>query len=139
MQGFTDYRIARRAVVAAVERGATAVSDVCDAHPDLLRAAQHVGAATDRPCPICALADERAEVDRDAATDLVEVTYVFGDDARRRGGRCVWDRDEMEDLAATHRTLRVFVVECCVVCGWNHLVGTYLRGTAHRDRAPSTS
>ena len=39
----TDYALARRALLRDLERGAVARLDVCDAHPELLRAARHVG------------------------------------------------------------------------------------------------
>ena len=39
----TDYTLARRAVLRDLQRGAVARLDVCDAHPELLRAARHVG------------------------------------------------------------------------------------------------
>jgi hypothetical protein len=53
---------------------------VCDAHPELLRAARGIGRETTTECPIC-------EDDL-----LVHVTYVFGP---RMGpsGRCVSERD----------------------------------------------
>ena len=48
-----DYGLARRATLASVLRGRTTVTDVCDAHPYLLRAAKFHGEATDVTCPIC--------------------------------------------------------------------------------------
>lgn len=131
MRGQTDYRMAKRALVRRVSRGAVAITDVCDAHPELLRAARHVGAVADRTCPICALADDRAEVPRDPAETLRLVTYVFGDDLKRKSGHVVWDRAELEGLAATHQSFTAYVVEACLVCGWNHLVESYLLGRAH--------
>lgn len=131
MRGFTDYRMAKRAVVRAVSNGLVRRDDVCDAHPDLLRAARNIGAPVDRACPICELADARAAVPRDDSTSLRVVTYVFGDDLRRKSGHVVWDRAELDELAAAHRSFTAYTVECCLVCGWNHLVESVLLGLAH--------
>lgn len=131
MKGLTDYRMAKRALVREVTHGAVPVRDVCDAHPELLRAARNVGTAVDRDCPICALADARASVPTDESTTLRLVTYVFGDGLRQRSGTVVWTRDELDGLAARHRSLHAYTVECCLVCGWNHLDESYLLGQAH--------
>lgn len=127
----TDYRIAKRALVQAVSTGEVRVADVCDAHPELLRAARNVGRPTERQCPICALADERAAIPTDDAPSLRLVTYVFGDDLKRRSGVVVWSRDELDELSDTHRSFTAYVVECCLVCGWNHLAESHLMGQAH--------
>ncbi len=131
MRGVIDYRIARRALVRQVTRGVVPVTDVCDAHPELLRAARNVGQATARTCPICRLADDRADVALDEADTLRLVTYVFGDDLRRLSGHVVWTREELDDLASRHRSFTAYVIECCLVCGWNHLVESCLLGRAH--------
>lgn len=124
----TDYRMAKRALVEQVSRGAVRVQDVCDAHPELLRAARNVGIPIARPCPICALADARAEVPRDDNDTLRQVTYVFGPAIKQRHGQIVWGPTELEALAARHDSLTAYDVECCLVCGWNHLVESYLVG-----------
>lgn len=134
MRGFTDYRMAKRAVVRDVTSGAVSLRDVCDAHPDLLRAARNIGEPANRPCPICELADARAAVPRDEASSLRLVTYVYGDDLKRRSGHVVWNRVELADLASSHRSFRAYIVECCLVCGWNHLAESYLLGSAHAVR-----
>jgi hypothetical protein len=131
MRGFIDYRIAKRALVREVTRGVVPVTSVCDAHPDLLRAARNVGQPAQRACPICTLADERADVPKDETLTLRLVTYVYGDDLKRRSGACVWTREELAGLAAEHQSFTAYVVECCLVCGWNHLVESYLLGRAH--------
>ena len=127
----TDYRIAKRALVQAVTTGEVRVADVCDAHPELMRAARNVGIPTDRGCPICALADERADIPKDDAPALRLVTYVYGDDLKRRSGVVVWSREELNELSASHRSFTAYVVECCLVCGWNHLAESHLMGHAH--------
>jgi hypothetical protein len=131
MRGFTDYRMAKRALVRLVTRGAVPITDVCDAHPELLRAARNIGTATARTCPICRLADDRADVPIDEADTLRLVTYVFGDDLKRKSGIVVWTRAELDELALAHQSFTAYVVECCLVCGWNHLVESYLLGRAH--------
>lgn len=131
MKGQTDYRLAKRALVHQVVSGLVSVRDVCDAHPELLRAARHVGMAAGRHCPICELADDRAAVPRDDADALRLVTYVFGDDLKRKSGHVVWNRHELAGLAAEHHSFTAYVVEACLVCGWNHLVESFLLGRAH--------
>lgn len=131
MRGRIDYRIARRALVREVTRGSVAVTDVCDAHPELLRAARNIGSTTARTCPICRLADDRADVAIDETGTLRLVTYVFGGDLARLSGHVVWNREELDGLAGRHRSFTAYVVECCLVCGWNHLVESFLLGRAH--------
>jgi hypothetical protein len=130
-RGRIDYRMAKRALVRQVTRGAVHVQDVVDAHPELMRAARNVGAQTARTCPICRLADDRADIPIDAETTLREVTYVYGEALRQRTGRVVWTRAELDELAATVSSFTAYVVECCLVCGWNHLVSSELFGTDH--------
>ena len=67
--------LVRNGVVQEVERGRAQKIDVCDAHPELLRAARNVGRPTKEVCPICD--DGR----------LVMVTFVFGAKLPA-GGRC---------------------------------------------------
>ncbi|HWW53370.1 MAG TPA: DUF5318 family protein, partial [Acidimicrobiales bacterium] len=44
--GQVSYRLARNAVVSQFQKGRLSRLDVCDAHPELLRAARNVGEAT---------------------------------------------------------------------------------------------
>ena len=44
----------RNGLVREVERGKVLRTDVCDAHPELLRAARNVGRPTKEVCPACA-------------------------------------------------------------------------------------
>ena len=123
--------MAKRALVSRVTRGDVAVQDVVDAHPDLLRAALNIGTVTARTCPICRLADNRADVSLDTENTLREVTYAYGAALRQRTGRVVWDHDELTALAAQYASFTAYTVECCLVCGWNHLVTAELFGTDH--------
>jgi len=46
-----EYRLARNAVVREVKAGRRMKEDVCDAHPELLRAARNIGKTTGEDCP----------------------------------------------------------------------------------------
>ena len=70
-----EFGLVRHALLAKLAAGTLRYEDVCDAHPELLRAAKNIGRSTGETCPVC----------REA--ELVEVTYVFG--ARLpAGGTC---------------------------------------------------
>jgi Family of unknown function (DUF5318) len=125
-----DYGLARRATLASVFAGNTTVSDVCDAHPYLLRAAKFHGEPTESGCPIC------------RKTKLTHVTYVYGDELGQYAGRVKQER-ELAEMAAEYGEFRVYVVEVCQSCAWNHLAMSYVLGTgeapARRGRkAPNT-
>jgi hypothetical protein len=111
-----DYGLTRRGVLERIRGGDSFVRDEhCDADPYLLRAARHHGEATERPCPIC----------RDP--ELVHVTYVFGDELGPFSGR-VKSSAELPVMAYEHGQFRVYVVEVCTGCGWNHLTLSYVLG-----------
>ncbi len=131
MRGRIDYRMAKRAVVREVTRGSVPAADVCDAHPELLRAARNIGTPTARTCPICRLADDRADIPIDDSHTLRLVTYVYGDSLRQKSGHVVWDDAELSELDRRYEDFTAYVVECCLVCGWNHLVESYLLGRRH--------
>ena len=111
-----DYGLARRATIASVFAGRTAMTDVCDAHPYLLRAAKFHGEPTDTACPICRKAR------------LTHVTYVYGDELGRYEGRVKQAR-ELDEMAAEYAEFQVYVVEVCQSCAWNHLASSYVLGT----------
>ena len=83
--GVVDHRLTRRHLVNEFKRGRLRQDQVCDAHPELIRAAQHVGAPASMPCPIC---------DR---SGLRLVTYVFGPRLPKHG-RCVSTAAELRAL-----------------------------------------
>ncbi len=112
-----DYSLARRAVVRDYQRGALAKPDVCDAHPELLRAARNLGRACDAECPICG-----------ADATLRRVSYVYGDGAKAPYGRAVASAAELRKLGRTHDELRCYDVEVCLECSWNYMLRTYLIG-----------
>jgi hypothetical protein len=111
-----DYGLARRATLASVLSGRTTVTDVCDAHPYLLRAAKFHGEPTELTCPIC----------RNAK--LTHVTYVYGDELGRYEGR-VKRGPELDEMATEYAEFQVYVVEVCQSCAWNHLASSYVLGT----------
>jgi hypothetical protein len=125
-----DYGLARRATLASVYSGHTTVTDVCDAHPYLLRAAKFHGEPTETRCPIC------------RKSLLTHVTYVYGDELGQYEGRVKQTR-ELDEMAAEYGEFRVYVVEVCQSCGWNHLASSYVLGTgapvARRGRRARSS
>lgn len=86
---------------------------MCDAHPELLRAARNFGEETKTTCPIC------------AEDKLVLVTYVFGPHLPSHG-RCVTQRSEMAQIQRRANTstgeYTAYVVEACRTCKWHHLL-----------------
>jgi hypothetical protein len=118
--GEIDYRLARRQVLGQFRRGRLGRHEVCDAHPELVRAARNVGQPTDEVCPIC----------EDAT--VVHVSYVFGPGLSAQG-RCVTTRAELNRLRG-HAELACYVVEVCPACSWNHLARTFVVAPARRGR-----
>ncbi len=110
--GVVDYTLAKRALLRDVRLGLVSRIEVCDAHPELMRAAKHVGEPARRPCPVC------------EARRLVLLAYVYGDDLRQRNGR-VWPLAQALRLTADHRGACCYVVEVCTACAWNHLAEAY--------------
>lgn len=109
-QGRVDYRMARRATLRDVREGLRSRDDVCDAHPDLLRAGKHIGVEVAKACPLC---DER---------ELRHVTYIFptyGPKARR--GQAV-PRESVGAQMRRYGDLHVYTVEVCLACRWHHLI-----------------
>ncbi|HET9690662.1 MAG TPA: DUF5318 family protein [Acidimicrobiales bacterium] len=113
--GQVDYRLARNAVVSEFRKGRLSRLDVCDAHPDLLRAAVNVGEETREDCPICEEVKVRL------------VSYVFGS-GLPASGKCVTTKRELARLPKTARDLACYVVEVCPNCSWNHLAQTFALG-----------
>jgi hypothetical protein len=103
-----NYALAKRALLREFRVGMLSRLDICDAHPELLRAAKHVGEATKRQCPVC-----RAE-------QLKLLAYVYADDLNGDNGR-VWNLEKGLALAAAHAGACCYVVEVCTSCSWNHL------------------
>ena len=121
-----DYALARRSVLASLRRGHLAASDVCDAHPELLRAARNIGEDAAIACPIC------------SHESLRRVRYVYGEDLKGDNGRVVYPHEWLRELSSTHDQFVCYVVEVCVDCAWNHLVRSYLAGRRYNGRSSAS-
>jgi hypothetical protein len=117
MRRVTDYALARRAVLRDLRKGSLTRLDVCDAHPELVRAAQCIG--TDVECPVC------------GAEKLRCVTYVYGDKLKGANGRAISTADELAKLGASCDEFACYDVEVCPECRWNHLLRQSLHGRLH--------
>jgi hypothetical protein len=120
-----EYRIVRNGLIREVERGKVRRVDVCDAHPELLRAARNVGRPTKEVCPIC---DEGR---------LVTVTFVFGAKLPP-GGRCPGTATELKALCRRVEPVLCYEVEVCPSCAWHHLMRKYPAGGV-KERQKKTS
>lgn len=107
--GVIDHRLARRHLINEYKRGRLRQDQVCDAHPELIRAARNVGSPASIKCPIC------------DAESLRLVTYVFGPRLPAHG-RCVSTAEELAKLDARPDELTAYVVEACIECRWHHLL-----------------
>ena len=107
--GVVDHRFARRALINEYRRGRLRQDQVCDAHPELVRAAVSFGDVTGVTCPIC-------EADK-----LVLVTYVFGSRLPSHG-RVISTKAELTKLNQRADDLAAYIVECCRTCRWHHLL-----------------
>jgi Family of unknown function (DUF5318) len=124
MRHHVDYVLARRAVLRDLRTGRRDREDVCDAHPELLRAGRHVGEAVGRPCPVCGHGSLRL------------VSYVYGDRLARANGRCITSDAELDRLDAAHDEFTRYVVEVCLDCHWNFLQRHELHGRRHAPAPP---
>lgn len=115
--GTIDYRLARRHLIAEFHRGRLSRLDICDAHPELIRAAENVGEPTDKDCPIC---EER---------QLIHVSYVFGSRLPAHG-RCISTKTELTRFSRQQGDYACYVVEVCPSCRWNHLARMFRLGRA---------
>jgi Family of unknown function (DUF5318) len=117
-----EFGLVRHALLARLAEGTLRHEDICDAHPELLRAATNLGRATGETCPVCSDAE------------LVEVTYVFG--ARLpAGGACPSSRAELLKLERRAEPVACYAVEVCVTCHFHHLARKWSAG-GRRQRAP---
>ena len=108
-RGLIDHRLARRMLIAQVKKGRVPIDQVCDAHPELIRAARNVGTPTSADCPIC------------EESKLAIVTYVFGH-GLPASGKCVTTAKEMRQLRRSAGEQTAYVVEACPECRWHHLL-----------------
>lgn len=121
MGGQVDYSLKRRAILREYREGLKSRLDLCDAHPELMRAARYVGRETTEDCPICETGQLRL------------VAYVYGDALRRHkaNGRCITRLEELEQLSEKADEFTCYEVEVCTGCSWNHLARSYLLGRRH--------
>jgi hypothetical protein len=110
--GVVDYRLQRQQVIQQFRKGRLSRLDVCDAHPELRRAAAGVGQPTRETCPICE--DEKLSL----------VTYAFGPRLPAHG-RCITKASEIDKLARGRAQVACYVVEVCPACAWNHLTRVF--------------
>jgi Family of unknown function (DUF5318) len=118
-----DYTLARRSALASVRRGMIPTTDVCDAHPELLRAGKHIGEERSTPCPVC------------SHDSIRWVRYVYGDELKRNSGRVVYPAEWLSELARDHDEFTCYVVEVCIDCSWNHLIRAYSAGRRYNGHA----
>lgn len=119
LAGSVDYRLARNVVVSEYRKGHLSRLDVCDAHPELLRAAADAGEDSQEDCPICEDVKVRF------------VSYVFGY-RLPASGRCVASKKELARLATPGKDLACYVVEVCPSCSWNHLAQAFSLSAVRR-------
>ena len=110
--GVVDYTLAKRALLRDARVGLLGTTDICDAHPELMRAARYVGEETRNDCPVC------------SREKLVLLAYVYGDTLKAENGR-VWSIATALRMAAAHPGSACYVVEVCRSCSWNHLREAY--------------
>jgi Family of unknown function (DUF5318) len=99
-------------------------TDVCDAHPELMRAAKNIGEDVADTCPVC------------SHEAIRWVRYVYGDELKHNNGRVVYPTEWLGELAAAHDHFTCYVVEVCVDCGWNHLIRAYSTGRNYNGHGP---
>ncbi|MGH9022568.1 MAG: DUF5318 family protein [Acidimicrobiia bacterium] len=124
MPSQVDYRLARRAVLRSFRSGRLSRGEVCDAHPELLRAARNVGEECEVDCPICSQAKLRL------------VSYVFSEALKTGNGRCVVGSSELARLMREVDEFVCYIVEVCPDCSWNHLARSEVLGRLHPKPGP---
>jgi hypothetical protein len=112
----TDDELARRAVLRDLAAGRVNRSDVCDVHPELLRAARNVGEKVGKPCPVC------------RSRHLDSVSDVYGDRLRHANGTALSRPEEPSKLSEQHDEFDRYAVEVWTDCYWNRLGRRELHG-----------
>lgn len=126
VQGVIDYRLAKRAVLENFRRGGLNRLDICDAHPELMRAAKNIGELVEPPCPVC------------GAPSLRHVRYVYGDQLKHLSGRPVYPPGWEVSLSREYAEFRCYTIEVCTDCAWNHLAACHLMGRRYKaGQAPA--
>jgi hypothetical protein len=115
--GVVDYTLVKRSLLRDFRRGLLSRLDICDAHPELMRAAKNVGEHATRKCPVC----------REEGLRLL--AYVFSEELKADNGR-VWELREALTIAARCGDGTCYVVEVCTDCSWNHLSEAFVARSA---------
>jgi hypothetical protein len=110
-----DFALKRHAVLTDVRSGRVRPAEVCDAQAYLKLAARNYGEPAQSACPIC------------DGSGLRRVHYVYGDKLGTIAGQAKHP-SELEALAQRFDNFRVYLVEVCDGCGWNHLIRTFVLG-----------
>ena len=119
-RAYIDYSLEKRATLMGVFRGTI---DACDADPYLMRAAKFHGVKANRNCPVC------------KKDKLVELRYTFGDQLGQYSGR-IKTLDELIEMESEFGEFRVYLVEVCRDCMWNHLVHSFVLGDGVNRKPP---
>jgi len=117
-----NYALQRRSSVQAWKNGRVLRTDLCDADPYLKKASKYHGIASNRICPVC------------ETVNLVDISYVFGKELGPFSGR-IKNPAQLLQMSKEHGQIKVFVVEVCQGCNWNHLHSSYILGDG-RSRRP---
>lgn len=89
---------------------------MCDAHPELMRAARNMGRESHETCPVCGV------------EGLRYVSYVYGDALKVGNGRAIANATELRKLGRAYDELKCYDVEVCVDCSWNFMVRSFMVG-----------
>ena len=66
---------------------------------------------------------------------MVELMYTFGDQLGQYSGR-IKNSDELRQMEKEYGEFRVYIVEVCRDCSWNHLCASYLLGDGSERKPP---
>src|SRR3954470_17610042 len=129
VRSFVDYALVRQATLHDLRSGHVTTTDVCDPHPDLIRAALHHGEPAARSCPVCR--GDRGDRGTDrldprlginggpglpGAGGLVFLRYVYGEELGQYSGR-IRSQAEVAEMSLSAGSVKVYVVEVCISCG----------------------
>ena len=117
-----EYRLQRNALIRRVQEGNKMVEELCDAHPNLIRAAKGVGRLMGEACPVC------------QEVELRQVVYVFGEKLSA-SGVCPVSKADLRRFEARELPVTCYAVEVCVGCRFNHLLRKWNAGGRSSGRS----
>lgn len=117
-----EYRLQRNALIRRVHEGSKMVEELCDAHPNLVRAAKGVGRLMGEVCPVC------------REVELRQVVYVFGDKLSA-SGVCPVSKADLRRLETRELPVTCYAVEVCIGCRFNHLLRKWHAGGRSAGRS----